>query len=497
VPDHWAAYGLSETAGDGETDGDGDGDGEAAGDDGGDGDGAEVADVGRGLSSDERAYARHQAGAFGAQVRWFAQRFGPWGIVTRGFRGVPRGGGYGVVGEALTGLWRVARVEPELADIEGPVAERALCNAGQAIEAQATAADAADDIAPDRVAGAWFRGGETRMDDQQHMISALLRTEAIADAGPTGRDGPTPPAWLWIVALVAALNPLRVAVARRVRTNAPAAEHQARPAEPVVTAALGAAGGAVVVLGAALLADRLASLAHVSPPSLRLAAGALGIAGGLTALLLRPVSAAPIVSRRRWVGAAVPIGVAVANPALVVGGLAAGLDSGVAVVAISLVLGVAAVAAAVALDHRALDRSAPSVTGDGGSPAGDGGPEAAPVSVATGGTTGGAAGGTDGGGPGETAGRPSGPAEAGPVEAGPVEFGGAPVEAGGAPDGAGGAPDGAGGAPDGAERGDADRSPASGRTAWQRRVLTWGGRVTGVVLVVASALLIFDAVYAP
>ncbi|HKA85401.1 MAG TPA: hypothetical protein VKD21_16130, partial [Acidimicrobiales bacterium] len=76
IPDHWAAYGLAETV---------------AFDDRGDG---------QPLTDAEVAYARRQAGLFGSQVRWVSQRFGPWGVAVRGPH-VPRGGGYGVVGEGL------------------------------------------------------------------------------------------------------------------------------------------------------------------------------------------------------------------------------------------------------------------------------------------------------------------------------------------------------------------------------------------------------------
>ena len=266
-----------------------------------------------------------------------------------------------MVGEALSGLWRVSLREPELADIEGPVAERALCNAGQALEAQSGAEEAAGFDEPGRVEGAWFRDGETRMDDQQHMISALLRTEAIAEAGPTQLNGPAPPFWLWFLVLVAAFNPLRVALAARLPEDRPPAPPDARtvpatsaatPAAATVTAstptpparpqavahghrpdrpqyaaaapdpddprpvgrrpwptatggaappadrgpdapgtadvALGGAAGAATALVVALLAGPLTNLWHVSPPALRLATGALGLAGGLTALLCGP-----------------------------------------------------------------------------------------------------------------------------------------------------------------------------------------------------------------
>ena len=44
-----------------------------------------------------------QAELFGVQARWVSQRFGPWGELVRG-SDTPRGGGYGVISEALTGL---------------------------------------------------------------------------------------------------------------------------------------------------------------------------------------------------------------------------------------------------------------------------------------------------------------------------------------------------------------------------------------------------------
>src|SRR5919108_3310355 len=87
VPDHWAAYGLSETVTFSDRRG------------------------GTPLTADEVAYARRQAGLFGAQARWVSQRFGPWGLVVRG-PSVPRGGGYGVLGAAVTGLWRGAAGGP-------------------------------------------------------------------------------------------------------------------------------------------------------------------------------------------------------------------------------------------------------------------------------------------------------------------------------------------------------------------------------------------------
>ena len=66
VPDHWVAYGLAETVQFRERDHE------------------------RPLTDAELAYARTQAGSFGAQVRWVSQQAGPWGAAVRGTR-VPRG----------------------------------------------------------------------------------------------------------------------------------------------------------------------------------------------------------------------------------------------------------------------------------------------------------------------------------------------------------------------------------------------------------------------
>jgi hypothetical protein len=68
VPDHWAAYGLAETV---------------AFDD---------RREDEPLTEDEVAYAREQAGYFGAQARWVSQRFGPWGALARHGPRSPRRG---------------------------------------------------------------------------------------------------------------------------------------------------------------------------------------------------------------------------------------------------------------------------------------------------------------------------------------------------------------------------------------------------------------------
>ena len=128
-----------------------------------------------------------------------SQQAGPWGVAVRGTR-VPRGGGYGVVGEALTGLWRVAAADARLADLRQPLADRAECIAGLAIDVQVRdGLGRCED-------GAWFIDDVTRMDDQQHAISALLRTTAIVDTTPSPGH-PAPSAWLWALALLGHAEP--------------------------------------------------------------------------------------------------------------------------------------------------------------------------------------------------------------------------------------------------------------------------------------------------
>jgi small neutral amino acid transporter SnatA (MarC family) len=317
IPDHWAAYGLAETVA--------------------------FHDRGRGepLTDAELAYARRQAGLFGSQVRWVSQRFGPWGVVVRGPH-VPRGGGYGVVGEGLTGLWRVAEADSRLADLRAPLAERATCIAGLAVRGQSDAVEARDAAAPERVRGAWFRDGETRMDDQQHALSALLRTVAIVDpagAGDSASGGtgsvapsrPAPSAWLWLVALVAVANSGRVAlgVPRRDRS----------PRDIAAVAAIGGAAGGLLVYLVSLASGPLLDAFDVSAPAFRIAAGAVGAIAGAVALVRPAPSPEPALSGR---GAAlVPVAVPlVAGPALVVLALSAHADRGAGVVALALAIAV-------------------------------------------------------------------------------------------------------------------------------------------------------------
>ncbi len=300
IPDHWVAYGLAETVTFPERDPD------------------------EPLTAAELAYARRQAGLFGSQVRWVSQQAGPWGSLVRGTR-VPRGGGYGVVGEALTGLWRVAEADDRLADVRAPLADRAECIAGLATEVQHH-----DDADP-KADGAWFIDGVTRMDDQQHATSALLRTEAIVET-PDGHGHDAPSAWLWALALIATANPLFIALA---------VPRRRRRSERATLAALGGLAGAVPVVLAAAVSGPLLDALGVSPPAVRLAVGIVGGVAGLVRMARRAPTFedAPAGLVAALVPVAVPL---VAAPAVIMLGLSAGADLGVAFVAGSMALVVGA-----------------------------------------------------------------------------------------------------------------------------------------------------------
>jgi small neutral amino acid transporter SnatA (MarC family) len=298
LPDHWAGYGLAVTSAFPERASD------------------------RPLTEAELSYARRQAGLFGAQVRFISQRMGPWGAVVR-TRHAPRGGGYGVVGEGLTGLWIAAQADVRLADLRGTLVDRTTCVAGLAIAAQDDEADAAGYGEPAKVQGAWFLDDVTRMDDMQHALSALLRTipvlEAGESAGGSGSDRHAPSAWLWFVILVVALNPLRAAlgVPRSGRTKG----------EVAGIAAVGGVGGAFVVVVVALASGWLLDAVDVSDSSLRIAAGVVGVLGAAVDLF-RPAPK-PEPALPGWRAALVPVAVPlVIRPALLVLAMSAVADHG-------------------------------------------------------------------------------------------------------------------------------------------------------------------------
>lgn len=148
--DQWAAYGLAEMA----------------------------AWPGEGphLNEANVAYTRDLADRFGFLVRVESQRTeSQFSKLIHGRRA--RAAGMGTWGEALDSLWRLAGDDPRLADIRPKVAERAVCTAGMLAKRQVKSGDAAQPLL-----GGWFTDDITRMDDQQHALSALLRAREIIDS---------------------------------------------------------------------------------------------------------------------------------------------------------------------------------------------------------------------------------------------------------------------------------------------------------------------------
>ena len=124
-----------------------------------------------GLDDDQVTYTRRLAERFGVLVRVESQK-GSW--PTRFVDPRARGAGLGVWVEGLGSIERVARVDDRLADLRPAVRARLACGAGLLADRQVDDARARRFAAPELVRGAWFRNGVTRMDDQQHALSALL-----------------------------------------------------------------------------------------------------------------------------------------------------------------------------------------------------------------------------------------------------------------------------------------------------------------------------------
>ncbi|MDE2935081.1 MAG: hypothetical protein OXS47_14590 [Chloroflexota bacterium] len=149
-PDQWAAYSLSE-----------------------------MADWP--LKEHHIEYARALAQRFGFLIRVESQRTG--GVINEPFHGrQTRAAGLGTWVEGLTSMWRLASTDERLASLEPKLAERAICGAGILASRQVSSDASGAWPSPALAAGAWFRDGITRMDDQQHALSGLALTQAILAA---------------------------------------------------------------------------------------------------------------------------------------------------------------------------------------------------------------------------------------------------------------------------------------------------------------------------
>jgi small neutral amino acid transporter SnatA (MarC family) len=183
------------------------------------------------------------------------------------------------------------------------------------------------------------------MDDQQHAISALLRTKAIVQTEASGSTSHDPPSeWLWAIALLATFNPLlvRLALPRR-----------ATPRERAKLAGVGGAVGSAIIVIVAALSGPLLDLLDVSRPSARIAVGVVGAVAGIVRMFrkLPGVQPAPEGLQAALVPVAIPY---VATPALILLGLSAGADLGVLFVTLVLLLAVAALVGLAAFEPGAV-----------------------------------------------------------------------------------------------------------------------------------------------
>jgi hypothetical protein len=149
LPDHWAAYTISDLR-------------------------PEL------LTGSRLDYARQLAGYFGMRLRFEAQRRGDGiNLALRWFPGPPAG--VGTAAEGIGALWRIS-ADPKLASLRPNIEERMICTAGFMVRRQVTAAEAAGAARPELERGAWFYRGYTQMDDQQHVLSSLLAALTLIES---------------------------------------------------------------------------------------------------------------------------------------------------------------------------------------------------------------------------------------------------------------------------------------------------------------------------
>ena len=148
--DQWAAYGFAEMAG-------------------------------WGLKDYHIAYTRSLAERFGFLIRAESQRDGS--ALSELLRGRnARAAGMGTWVEGLASLWRLSVAEPRMADLRPDIEERLICGAAMLASRQVRAGEASQGAQPSLLEGAWFTEGVTRMDDQQHALSGLLRSREVVAA---------------------------------------------------------------------------------------------------------------------------------------------------------------------------------------------------------------------------------------------------------------------------------------------------------------------------
>ncbi len=137
------------------------------------------------LDDSEVRYLESLAARFGLLTRVESAR--DESAISRFLRGrQARAAGLATWGEGLAGIHRVLLAEPRLARLQPAVEARLACVAGMLAARQVSPDEAVSAPATERAAGAWFSQNITRMDDQQHALSALLLASLIL----SGKDQP-------------------------------------------------------------------------------------------------------------------------------------------------------------------------------------------------------------------------------------------------------------------------------------------------------------------
>lgn len=137
--DHWAAYGFAEMA----------------------------TWASPGVDDDVADYARLLYGRFALLIRTESRRDA---APIETLHGPPRrASAVGTWVEGQAALARLAALDDRVADLEDRITDSARCGTGVLVDRQ-------------EPNGAWYAGGATRMDDQQHAISGLLATAVLQEA---------------------------------------------------------------------------------------------------------------------------------------------------------------------------------------------------------------------------------------------------------------------------------------------------------------------------
>ena len=133
------------------------------------------------ITAAEEQWRTRQLGLFGLQVRYESQRQGGITTLTRGHQALAAG--VGTLGEGIGNHLLQLQRNGDRRDDQRSLEVRADCASHLLVTRQIGDAAATTDDHPQRTVGAWFRLGDTQMDDQQHALSALLLLRDVRHGG--------------------------------------------------------------------------------------------------------------------------------------------------------------------------------------------------------------------------------------------------------------------------------------------------------------------------